>query len=357
MLEQYKLDNDGSVDVIDDEKDSHRMKKLHGWCHAQIAKHRRFAQGHDGTGMTDRLVEKLRGIGLEIGPSYEEMFDRLVAHKSEHGTLDVDKEDDKELWTWVREQKKFLAKHFLGKPVPLSEERVRNLISLGYRQRDTHNGMGKVTDVTDAASEDVKWSSMFIQLQQYKEERGHMQFIGPDSSLTKDERRLKGWVAKQRREYKKLMQDDGGAPQSQLTARQLQRLNEIGLDMQPKSGWVPWEEMIQSLSEFAAEHGHCKPKREHPLYEHVRNLRYRYKKRQEGEVNGLTDERIVSRFCFDACPYGTFLVMIVLLTMCACHDCSAIWRILVLYLRRARRQTSKLPSARPGRSVFRNWCK
>lgn len=164
-LEKHKEES-GSVEVPAYDCNQNQGAKgiFWSWCRGQIAKHRRYAQGHDGTGLTDEKIEKLRRIGLEMGPSYDEMYDRLVAYKSERGTLDVEKEavgggedeDNGLLRAWAKEQRKFLARHFLGEAVPLSHERVQRLVSLGFVQRESHSGKGKYYDVVDADSKNKK---------------------------------------------------------------------------------------------------------------------------------------------------------------------------------------------------------
>ena len=56
---------------------------------------------------------------------------------------------------------------------------------------------------------------------------------------------------------------------------------------------IPWEQRLRSLREFVAEHGHCRPNRDHPLGAFASNMRTSYRLREDGKQTGLTDERVV----------------------------------------------------------------
>lgn len=62
---------------------------------------------------------------------------------------------------------------------------------------------------------------------------------------------------------------------------------------------------MKSLREFAAEHGHCKPTKEHPtLGSFTSNMRNFFILRERGEKTSLTDERIVSDSFFFVDPFS-----------------------------------------------------
>lgn len=123
-LETYKEAHDGSIEfpaeIPEEEKNNPEMKEaeiLRKWCNAQLNHQHRYAQGHSsGKGsLTDEKIEKMKEIGLQLFPSYDDKFEKLFAHKAETGTLDVEKDEDEELFVWANMQKKVLAQHFLEK--------------------------------------------------------------------------------------------------------------------------------------------------------------------------------------------------------------------------------------------------
>ena len=55
------------------------------------------------------------------------MYEKLVSHKFDTGTLNVTKDDyddDESLFKWVKKQKTILALHFQNKPISISLEQV-----------------------------------------------------------------------------------------------------------------------------------------------------------------------------------------------------------------------------------------
>ena len=289
QLVQYKDANDGSIEIPKmaeregDDPGARRLKALRRWSNTQ-ARHRhrrRWTQGHAGAGsLTYERVKRLREAGLRA-PSYDEMYGRLAARNAETRTLDVDANE--ELHAWAKEQRRLLARHLRGWPAVLSDVQVRDLGSLGIRRAGAAGGPPGAADAATA------WNSMLEALRRYGEENGTFVFPSNVGSLPKAERPIKYWVAAQRREYKKLQRGE----ESSLTARQLQRLNAVGLDLTPRPDKIPWEQRMRSLREFVSEHGHCKPKKQHPLASFVSNIRHFNREREDGKATCLTDERVV----------------------------------------------------------------
>jgi len=286
-LLDYKNANDGIPEGPEEEQDNPEAKELCRWCNLQLHRQRRWAQGYTGSGkLTLERIEKLRELGLPLAPSYEEMYEKLAKHKSETGTLDVNKDEDDELFTWTKEQKKMLLLHFQEKPVPLSDEQIENLKSLGYDKGRSKKGCPNY--VVDVGLEEKKWGLMLDSLLKWKEENGTFAIPNDTSSLPKEVKVLQNWVQGQRKEYRNLQ--DG--KESSLTAQRLQRLTAIGLDLKSRPPTLTWEERMQSLREFVSEHGHCKPTRDHPLSGFVSNIRTFYREKEEGKPSCLTDERV-----------------------------------------------------------------
>lgn len=290
-LIDYKNANDGSIHIPElpattDDPEAKKLIKLRRWRNTQAQYLRRWSRGLDNRrlNLTDEKIDRLREAGLHV-PSYNEMFQRLVNHKTETGTLDVNKEEDEELFGWAEEQKKMLARHVQGKPVSISDGQIQQLKSLGYEQ--TYRNRGGPSGVVDT---EARWNTMLEALLKYREEHGHFRFPSDKSVLPKHERLVGYWVKEQRIQYKKLQ--DG--KDSSLTAQRLQRLTAIGFEMSPRPRHISWEDRIQSLREFVLEHGHCRPNDEHPLGGFTNKLRQLYRLRfDEKQKNSLTDKRIV----------------------------------------------------------------
>jgi len=275
--------NNNSIEIperTEEDKDNPEKKSLETlrkWCDTQVQHQLRNSRGlTNNIGyLTAEKVEKLREVGLSLALSYEEMYQKLVTYKEENGTLEVDKNEDEELFAFAEAQNKMLAKHSQGKPVPLSDERIQNLLTLGCGPKSSDG--------------EAKWNSMLEALQAYKENHGSYSFTSNTSVLPKPERRVKYWAHQQRREYKKLKQ----GKESTLTAQRLQRLSAIGFDMSPKPDSVPWEQHLENFRNFVKEHGHCRPNIYHPTLGHfTTNMRYFYRKKEQGQATSLTDERI-----------------------------------------------------------------
>lgn len=318
-LVEYKQSNNGSIDILlmsgeeySNCKIKHgtkgEVKLLRSWCNSQTQQLLRWSHGHipmldAGTWygpevekkLSEERIDKLKSIDFPIPPSYDEMYTKLATHKNQTGALDVNKEEDPELFAWAVEQKRMLAQHFGGKQVSLSQQQVQDLTSLGFTHgRVNNNGR---QGVVDTGLVEKKWDSMLEGLVKYREDHGgSIVFPNKNKStlLTKSERSVKTWLEKQRKEYKLLQQGKA----STMTARRIQRFTAaIGLEkLAPQRvERVSWEERMQQMREFVTEHGHCKPTRAHAeLGEFAKNMRTYYRWRQEGKASCLTDQRIVS---------------------------------------------------------------
>jgi hypothetical protein len=139
QLVEYKVSHNGSLDMPapkEEEKDNpgmRQLERLRRWRDTQLYRHRRQSQGrHAAGGLTPEKIEKLQGLGLRL-TSYEQMYDKLAAHKADAGTLDVDRDGEEELFEWTAEQQRMFDQYSKGKPVALSDFRVQNLISLGFQ--------------------------------------------------------------------------------------------------------------------------------------------------------------------------------------------------------------------------------
>eukprot|EP00581_Thalassiosira_minuscula_P007900 CAMPEP_0183712704 /NCGR_PEP_ID=MMETSP0737-20130205/7773_1 /TAXON_ID=385413 /ORGANISM="Thalassiosira miniscula, Strain CCMP1093" /LENGTH=857 /DNA_ID=CAMNT_0025941373 /DNA_START=59 /DNA_END=2629 /DNA_ORIENTATION=- len=276
--------------ITDKAEESFEMEELRRWCNSQLKLLRRWGQGHpwknqykwsDRDTSKKRVLEKvakLRRLGL-LTASYDELYEKLANIKAETGSLDVKEDEDEELYAWIREQKDMLWKHSQGRPVPLSDEQIENLKSLGFDCKG--NQVAKI-------NKEKKWNRKFEALKKYMEDHGSASHPTDIQSLPKPERSVVYFIKDIRRQYKALKQ----GKESTLTAQHLQRLTEIGFDFCPRGDNTPWEVRIQHLRDFVAEHGHCKPGRDNSLGKFVSNIRTFYRERENGKKNCLTDERV-----------------------------------------------------------------
>jgi len=221
--------------------------------------------------------------------SWDCMFERLVAHRAETGTLDVKKSINVELFTWTNAQKRELLHHFQNKPTALSNEQLSKLKKIGYGPG--RPGIVRLTGIIDTIAAETKWNAMLEELRAYKE-RNDGSMVFPEainSASPKPLRDLKYWVMEQRREHRRLSH---GEP-SNLTARRLQLLTELGFDLRPQAEKISWEQRLEQLRQFVEKHGHCRPPNKHPeLGWFVSKIRTKYRERQEGKTNSLTDKQV-----------------------------------------------------------------
>ena len=112
------------------------------------------------------------------------------------------------------------------------------------------------------------------------------------TSLRTPHTSLRGWILKQRNEYKRLRSNEP----SLLTARRLQMLNDLGLEWNNKKT-LKWSERFDQLKRFKNKHGHCIVPRNYDeadaagLGKWVAQQRHAYKLRKEGKTSTMTAER------------------------------------------------------------------
>ena len=102
------------------------------------------------------VTARSQALELDLGPSWDRMYEKLEAHKADTGTLDVNEEDDEELCAWTKIQRRNLVLHFQGKNTALSNEQVAKLKSLGYDQ--SRPGVQRARGIIDASSAEEKWN-------------------------------------------------------------------------------------------------------------------------------------------------------------------------------------------------------
>jgi len=268
------------------------IRKLRRWCEEQKRLHLKWARDKSSSDFfTQEKYDKLKEAGFDFPePKWDEQYTKLKAYKDTHGTLKVERKHDLCLYRWSVKQRNILGKHFEGKPVNISQERLKKLAELGWQK-----ALDKRSKVRDTANEQKKWDEKFQELLMYKERNGHMSF-SPCNIKNDEFISIRYWVRKIRKEYQKLQ----SGKESTLTAMQMKRLSDIGFDFNPhgingnKSHKERWESRLQALKEYKARKGDFTlNEREDPkMYHIILNIRKAYKAREKGAKNGLTDERI-----------------------------------------------------------------
>jgi hypothetical protein len=265
--------------------------KLGKWVSTQRTLHRKNTE-EKATSLTAERVRALDGIGFDWGKSNTDLesiwsmrFQQLSEFKVQFGHCLVPPHfaANPKLGWWVKNQRRTYGLHQAGKPSGITEERIRELESVGF-------------DWGTAAS---IWSVSFQQLCEFKEQFGHC--LVPQQYAANP--KLGRWVSTQRETYR-LHQE--GKP-SGMTEDRIRELESVGFDWEvrkPDAASI-WSMRFQQLSEFKVQFGHClvpqhfanNPK----LGWWVKNQRRTYGLHQAGKPSGITEERIreLERVGFD----------------------------------------------------------
>ena len=165
-------------------------------------------------------------------PKWDERLEQLIKYKAEHGHCSVSVSQGP-LGGWVQHQRKVRKK---GK---LLEERVQKLDELGFvwaPPRGPRRG-------TNSA-----WNERLDELAKYQAEHGHCNVPQSHGPLGK-------WVQHQRLNLK----------EGKLLEERVQKLDELGIVWAPPRGPrgpprgtnSAWNERLDELARYKAEHGHC----------------------------------------------------------------------------------------------------
>ena len=205
---------------------------LGGWVHSQRQRKLKMSE--------DRL-QKLVGLGFNWGTArgprntWGERLEELAEYKAQHGNCDIPQRQGS-LGSWVSSQRTARKK---GK---LSDEQIQKLDELGF-----HWGATFLT-----------WEDRLEELTSYEAEHGHCNVPQSKGALAK-------WVYNQRTLHKK----------GKLSAERVKKLHSLGFNWGTTRGTpASWDERLEELMSYTAEHGHCNPPRSHEsLGEWVRNQR------------------------------------------------------------------------------------
>mmetsp|Transcript_30720 Transcript_30720/g.59912 ORF Transcript_30720/g.59912 Transcript_30720/m.59912 type:complete len:841 (+) Transcript_30720:52-2574(+) len=322
-LLNFKAKHNGSLDIIFDDKviaeiennstaitasqASHdkEILELREWCDQQSRTHQRWVRGKKIAGSwSQEKCDKLSSAGVDLTRwrmrrcekkwdlKWEKQYEKVKAYFAANNTLKVKESYDYSLYRWSTRQRRLLQRHLEGKPVTLSEYKLKKLTELGWKMEDVSRRRTPPR-INTAADEEAIWNKNYEHLKRYMKENGHMMFSVKD--LNHDELLLMRWVERNRREYRKLRNGE----ESKLTAVRMRKLNDAGFIFNPRDISVNmsfkdrWEARLQSLKDYKERHGDFAFRQEeYKLSRIITKVRVQYKQRQKGIHNGLSDERI-----------------------------------------------------------------
>ncbi|KAL7505829.1 hypothetical protein ACHAXN_003267 [Cyclotella atomus] len=191
--------------------------------------------------MTNEKIEELNKLGFtwdvrESHTSWEERFEELKAYKRENGHANVPKVYSKNpsLGYWVNEQRFQYRRLQKKKSSYMTEDKIKALNSLDFKWslRETNGS----------------WNNWLAELKAYKDQHGDV-----DVPLKyKPNLALGAFVNRQRTEYRKLKQ----GLQTSLNDKRINDLNSLGFKWSIRVSRTPWEQRLDELKKFKAEHGH-----------------------------------------------------------------------------------------------------
>ena len=217
----------------------------------------------------------------EPSEKWKGMLERLRTYKNERGSASVDPKDkeNEDLRLWLHGQKSNLRKHIrnakeMGQVV--NNKKVKELEQLGV----------DLSEDAKYSSSPSEWQAKYEALRQYKEANNDC-LVPTDPKGP--HRALALWVFRQQKQYKRLRE----GKRSQLNADLVVKLNDLGFAWTRREPFVSWEERLEHLRQFKAEHGHCKVSTRHPeLGPFVSRMRREYREYTEEEgkrkLNGST---------------------------------------------------------------------
>lgn len=193
------------------------------------------------------VLESMGFMWSEREAQWQRAFNRLEAHKAQFGTLEVERDEDPQLWTWLDQQRKAHQRE------KLPEDRYALLKDIGF-----------IFDLHEAA-----WNQNFEKLCAYVEENGDARV----PTHHDEDPSFGSWVARQRRLYQA----------NQISNERIKALESLGFSWDVYE--ETWEQFYNELVDFHSEHGHTRVSRdEGPLWFWVdRQRRQLRKKVRDGE--------------------------------------------------------------------------
>jgi len=237
--------------------------------------------------MREGRIRELESIGFEWETSktgvrsiWSVRIQQLCEYKVQFGHYLVPEQyaANPKLGHWVMTQRTQYRLHQEGKPSRMTEDRIRELESIGFDWG---------TSKTDVAS---IWSVRIQEIREFKEQFGHCLVPVKYSANPK----LRNWVSTQRQSYRSHQE---GKP-TPMTEDRIRELESIGFDWRTsKTAWASiWNMRFQQLSEFKEQFGHCLVPVKyvaHPkLGRWVSRQRTGNRKKRDGKPSPMTAERV-----------------------------------------------------------------
>lgn len=248
---------------------------------------------------------------------WEEKIALLLKYRNKYGNCDVptkDVEDADEqfrgLGTWLssirRKARDASSNSSTGSADPfMTTERIQRLVDIGVNfaprrgvalkrkaesplPNDRKQPPPRSSDEqpnTKPKFNEKKWETMFQEMKKFRETHGHTNI--PCRSPANQA--LRGFLTSQRAEYRKLQASEP----SRLTVDKVQRLNDIGFVWTSKKS-LTFDERFQQWVNYKAENNGKDPSRfsEDGLGKWIQSTRAKYKEKQRGKKNNLTEEQI-----------------------------------------------------------------
>ena len=212
---------------------------------------------------------------------WETMFQNF-AHTAVDGNLPEDFEDPK-LKVWVKQQHIEFNKLLRKEQSAMSKEKMERLTNIGFVFRKA----------CASDHEKIEWSRefdcMMDKMHEFRKENGHCRVMRSNV----EHRDLSNWTVKVRREYQKLSSVDEGH-KCRLSARQLQRLTDIGFLFRQKESYKNWTDRMNDLFAFQAAGNDINSiSTSHPILgEFITRMRKEYKLLMDGHRSPMTKERV-----------------------------------------------------------------
>ena len=249
--------------------------KLGKWVDRQRTRYRNNTEEEESTSTAAEQIRALNGIGFDWGTSqtgWSVRFQQLCEFTAQfsHCIVPIKYSANPKLGRWVSNQRNHYRLYQERKPSPLTEDRIRELESVGFEWK------------TSA----FIWNEGFQQLREFKVQFGHCIVPFKYSANPK----LGQWVSTQRRNYR-LYQEE---KPSHMTGERIRELNGIGFDW--GTSQTDWSVRFQQLCKFTAQFSHCsvpiKYSANPKLGRWVSNQRNHYRLYQERKPSPLTEDRI-----------------------------------------------------------------
>jgi hypothetical protein len=252
--------------------------KLGQWVSKQRTRYRKSVD-EASTSMTAEHIRALNGIGFDWGISKTDLasiwsvrFQQLCEFKVQFGhyLVPIKYPANPELGPWVSKQRYHCKLYNEGKPSPMTEERIRELESVGFKWEPNY----------------VSWNERFAQLRDFTAQFGHC-VVPPRYTANP---KLGRWVTTQRHNFKWYQE---GTP-SPMTADRIRVLENIGFEWDTAAAC--WGLLFRQMREFKVQFGHClvpcKYAANIKLGQWVATQRRDYKSYHEGKPSQMTAERI-----------------------------------------------------------------